>query len=266
VAVPEVEVNGVRLFYEERGDGAPIGCIHGAGSSALVWDDAVGKLERLGRVIAWDRRGCARSERPDPYERTSVREHADDAAALLEAVGAGPAVLIGRSYGGTVATDVAIRHPERVRALVLLESDAPRELAPATAEWIDGLANRLQDVAKRDGVDAVGEALITAVAGQAAWDSWPGELQRVLTGNGPAILAEVSGEWWVDADADALGSIEAPVLIVAAEDSPPELSQPAEALTKAIPTARITHVAGGHLIDPASPDVLAFVEEVLARR
>ena len=81
-------------------------------------------------MIAYDRRGCARSERPEPYERTSIAEHADDAAALLDALAAAPAVVIGRSYGATVATDLALRHPDRVRALVLLEGDASREQAP----------------------------------------------------------------------------------------------------------------------------------------
>jgi esterase len=83
--MPEQVVNGVRLHYEERGEGAPILCIHGAGSSALVWADAAEKLAGIGRVIAYDRRGCARSERPEPYERTSVAEQADDAVALLDA-------------------------------------------------------------------------------------------------------------------------------------------------------------------------------------
>jgi pimeloyl-ACP methyl ester carboxylesterase len=62
-----------------------------------------------------------------------VSEHADDAAALLDALDAAPAVIIGRSYGGTVALDLAIRHPDKVRAIAVLEGDAPRELAPATA-------------------------------------------------------------------------------------------------------------------------------------
>ena len=97
------------LYYEEHGSGAPILCIHGAGSSALMWAEAVEKLARLGRVIAYDRRGCSRSERPEPYERTRVADHADDAAGLLDALDAAPAVVIGRSYGGTVAMDLALR-------------------------------------------------------------------------------------------------------------------------------------------------------------
>ena len=59
-----LSVNGVRLHYEESGAGAPILCIHGGGSSALVWTGTAEGLARLGRVIAYDRRGCGRSERP----------------------------------------------------------------------------------------------------------------------------------------------------------------------------------------------------------
>ena len=51
-----LSVNGIRLHYEESGAGAPILCIHGGGSSALVWSDASERLARLGRVIAYDRR------------------------------------------------------------------------------------------------------------------------------------------------------------------------------------------------------------------
>src|SRR5688572_18618274 len=197
-------VNGIRLYCRERGNGAPILCIHGAGGTALAWADAVDKLARLGRVIAYDRRGCARSERPQPYERTSVGEHADDAAALLDALAAVPAIVVGRSYGGTVATDLALRYPDHVRALVLLEPDAPRELAPAVAAWVDALADRLRDTATREGLDAVAEAPNCEVGGNRAWRSDPHVIRQPLTGNGAAILAELAGEWWLQADVAAL--------------------------------------------------------------
>jgi esterase len=259
-------VNGVRLYYEEHGSGAPILCIHGAGSSALVWSDAVQELARLGRVISYDRRGCTRSERPQPYERTSVAEHADDAAALLDALAPEPAVVIGRSYGGTVAADLALRYPDRVRALVLLEGDAPRELAPATAEWVDALADHLREVAEQAGVDAVAGALITEVLGEGAWLAFPDELRRLLTQNGPAILAELQGEWWLQAYAAALATIYQPALLVAATDSRPELREPTVAMAQALPNPRTALVSGGHLINPAAPEVLTFIEEVLAGR
>jgi pimeloyl-ACP methyl ester carboxylesterase len=258
-------INGVRLYYEEHGTGAPILCIHGAGSTALAWSDAVSKLARLGRVIAYDRRGCARSERPAHYERTSIAEHADDAAALLDALTAAPAVVIGRSYGATVATDLALRHPDRVRALVLLEGDASREQAPAVAAWVDRLTDRLLGVAAREGVDAVAKALITEVADESAWLAFPDEIRRLLESNGPAILAELQGEWWLNADASALATIRQPTVLIAAADSPPEFHEPVNALAAAMPNARTALVGGGHLIDPAAPEVLAFIEEVLGQ-
>ena len=256
-------INGVDLYYEERGSGAPIVCIHGAGSTALAWSNAVETLAELGRVIAYDRRGCGRSGRPEPYERTSIAEQADDTAALLDALAAMPAVVVGRSYGGTMAIDLALRYPDRVRALVLLEPDAPRELAPGAVEWMEALCDRLREVAAGDGVDAVAEALIGAVAGEDAWRSFPDEIRRTLTGNGPAILAEIEGEWWLDASAPQLAEIEQPALFLLAADSPPKFHQGPQAMADAMPNARILEVEGGHLIDPAHPWVLEFVEEVL---
>ena len=261
----EQRVNGVDLYYEDHGDGAPVALVHGCGGSALGFADAVTELAKLGRVIAYDRRGCARSERPEPYERTSVAEHTADVAALLAALEATPAIVIGRSYGGTIAADLALRYPDRVRALVMLEPDAPRELAPKAAEWIDALAERLREVAARAGIDAVGEALITAVAGEAAWRSFPDQWQRVLTQNGPAILAELAGEWWLEANEAALATITQPTLLVAAADSPPEFHDPIDVFAGALPNAQTARVGGDHIIDPAAPQVIAFVKEVLER-
>jgi esterase len=258
--VPEAHVNGIRLYYDERGSGPPILCIHGAGTSAQLWVEAVEKLAQLGRAIAYDRRGYGRSERPEPGERVNVAEHAHDAAALLDALDATPAVVVARSYRGEVATDLALRYPDRVRALVLLEA-APVELLPFSAEWTRGFRDRLGEVAAESGEDAIGEELIRELEGEGAWDSLPDEVRRVFTHNGPAVLADLKGEW-LNADAAALAAIEQPALLIAATDSPPEFREPNEAMADALPNARSALVAGGHLIDPAAAEVLAFIEEV----
>lgn len=262
--MPRARVNGIELHYEERGEGGSILCIHGAGSSALVWEPALEELGQLGRVIAYDRRGCARSVRPQPYEHTTVAEQADDAAALLDSLDAGPAVVVARSYGGAVATDLALRHPRQVRALALLEGDA-LGLSSRALEWTRGMRARLREVAERQGVEEVAAALIAEVADMDTWQGFPEEVRQVLSANGPALLAELH---YVDEplpDADAIAAIAVPALLVAASESPPEQHEMTAAMAAALPNARTVTVGGGHLVDPAAPEVLAFVAEALGR-
>ena len=259
--VSEIRVNGVSLYYEEHGNGEPILCLHGAGSSAAVWSDAVAELATRGRTIAYDRRGYSRSERPEPYA-TSVHEQADDAAALIDALATAPAIVIGRSYGGAVAIDLALRYPDRARALALLEADAPSFSETAT-RWIADVTEEVLAAAERD-MDTVGEAVIHAVAGPGAWEGLPESMQETLTGNGPAIVAEVRGGY-PDLSEGQLATIDQPTLLVAARESlQAGFDEVTSAMAAAMPSATVEWVEGGHLVDPAHPVVLAFVDEVLA--
>ena len=134
-----------------------------------------------------------------------------------------------------MAIDLALRHPDRVRALILLEGDA-LGLSPAAMEWTKAVRDRLRDVAAQRGVDAVYEALIGEVLGDGAWDSFPDELRGILTDNGPALLAELH---YVDEDmpdAAAFATIDQPTLLVAASESPPEQRDMTEAMAGVLPT------------------------------
>jgi esterase len=255
----ELHVNGVQLYYEAHGQGPPILCVHATGGSALMWGTAVPELARLGRVIVYDRRGCTRSQRPDPYDKTSVAEHTDDAAALLEALGAAPAAVVGRSYGGEIATDLALRYPERVRALVLLEG-ASLNLSAEAAAWEASLRQRVRAAATENPA-TVGESFIRAVLGDAAWEGFPAPVKQMFADNGPAILAEVTGGR-LGVDRAALASIDKPTLLVAAASSPEAFRQVTDAMATAIPNGRKFIVEGGHLINPADPAVLRFLEEL----
>jgi esterase len=258
--VAEALVNGVRLYYEEHGRGAPILCIHGTSSSARVWRRAaVDQLARLGRVIVYDRRGCTRSERPEPYT-TSVAEHARDAAALLEALQAVPAVVVGRSYGGETALELALQRPEVVRGLVLLEA-AALSLDDEAARWARQLQDEVEAATAHD-PSSVAETFLRRVAGDDQWESFPDSLKRMFTDNSPAILAELRGPA-LERTAAELARMDVPTLLVAAQESPPMFRQVTELMAAAIPRARVVHVPGGHLIDPGESDVLAFVTEIL---
>jgi pimeloyl-ACP methyl ester carboxylesterase len=255
-----VRVNGVELYYEERGAGEPIVCIHGTSGSAAVWVDAVDELAKHGRTISYDRRGCFRSERPEPYV-TDVHEHADDAAAFIDALDAAPAIVIGRSYGGETAIDLALRYPDRVRALALLEAALLSMSEPAT-RWASGLAERVFAAAEED-ESTVAETFLRVVVGDEAWEAFPEPAKKMFTGNGPAILAELRGGF-LDIDTDLLGTISQPTLLVAGTDSPPAFAEVANLMAAAMPSARVEWVEGGHFINPAHPAVLRFVDDVLA--
>jgi pimeloyl-ACP methyl ester carboxylesterase len=256
----EIHVNGVRLYYEEHGSGEPVLCIHGTGSSSLLWEDPAAELGKRGRAIVYDRRGFGRSERPEPLVM-DVHLHADDAAALLDALDAAPAVVIGRSQGGEIAVDLALRYPERVRALALLEGGG-LALSPELVRWVAGLDERIFAAAAAD-PGTVGETRLRRVVGDDGWEALPEPVRDVFTANGPAIVAEGG---FLEVTAEQLATIERPTLLVAGRDSPPGFAEATGIVASAIPGAEVEWVEGGHLIDPAHPAVLRFVDEVLALR
>ena len=255
-----IRANGVSLYYEEHGAGEPIVCIHGTGSSAVMWAGALDELATRGRTIAYDRRGSFRSERPGRYA-TDVHQQADDAAALIAALDAAPAIVIGRSYGGEIAVDLALRYPDRVRALALLEGGG-LSLSEPGMQWLAKLAKRVLAAAELD-MSTAGESLLRGVLGDAGWEGLPEPAKQMFTANGPAIVAELRGGL-LDVNADQLRGIAQPTLLVAGKDSPPALAEVTTLMAAALPSARVEWVEGGHLINPAHPAVLAFIDEVLA--
>jgi pimeloyl-ACP methyl ester carboxylesterase len=260
--MPEVQVNGIYLYYEQHGEGAQVLCIHGTSSSAIVWEDAVKELAGRGRCIVYDRRGSFRSERPEPYETTDVSDHADDAATLLDALSATPAVVIGRSYGGEVALDLARRYPDKVTALALLEP-AMLSLDTEATAWGQEHFDQVLEAGARD-VSSVAEVFLRDVVGDDAWESFPTRLKEMFIGNGPAILAELKGRW-LELTAQELAAIDQPTLIVSAKDSPEAFRRVDAVLAEALPNSETLLIEGGHLINPAHPSVLEFVDGFVAR-
>jgi pimeloyl-ACP methyl ester carboxylesterase len=261
--MPYTQLPDARLYVEEHGDGPPLLLIHGTGSDADVWGSAIDDLSRLCRVISYDRRGFSRSAWPDLPPRTTPVPHAHDAVALLEALDASPAVIIGRSYGGNVALELALRYPDYVKALVLLEGGG-EALSPEVQTFIEELLARVRAAVAAGGLEAVGEALMRVVLGDDGYEAMPDERKQRTRDNGATILAELEGFFDVQPGPEQLRRIACPVLVVSATTSPPALQRCNETLVAALPDARLATVGGGHLIIPADEQVVDFIREVRA--
>jgi pimeloyl-ACP methyl ester carboxylesterase len=111
--------DGVRIAYQPAGpeDAPPLLLLAGQANNHHWWDAVRGDFHPLRRTITLDWRGTGDSDGPD--EEYGTEQFAGDAVAVLDALGVARADVYGTSMGGRVAQWIAIRHPERVRALVL---------------------------------------------------------------------------------------------------------------------------------------------------
>ncbi|WP_120519527.1 alpha/beta fold hydrolase [Arthrobacter celericrescens] len=264
--MPRLSVNGVDLYYEEQGEGIPILGLHGTPSSALMWAEAAKELALHGRCIIYDRRGFYRSAPDVPFTTLDLVDHVDDAAGVLAALHAGPAIVIGRSTGGLVAVELARRFPDKVTALVLLEP-ALFTVDPDADVWARSLRLRvLERCADKPGLLA--ETVIREALGDASWQMLPEELQQMFAATSDAVLAELKGhhmdlsEDALELDEDEFAGILKPTLIVSAEDSPEACRLVNSRLSGALPLTRTVLVPGGHLINPAHPAILDFVDRI----
>ncbi|HZU84799.1 MAG TPA: alpha/beta fold hydrolase [Polyangiaceae bacterium] len=117
-----------RWFYEERGEGAAerpvVALLHGLLFDGGMFRAQVEPLAAFARVLVFDGPGHGKSEVPPPF---TLEDHADALMDAFDALDVRAAALVGLSWGGMVAMRVALRHPERVRALALLDTSAELE-------------------------------------------------------------------------------------------------------------------------------------------
>ena len=116
-----IEANGVSLAYEESGSGEAVVLVHGGVADHRIWQTQRLALGEEFRAIAYSCRYHWPNQPAAPAAEQSVEEHVEDLLALVTALGAAPAHLVGNSFGGLLCLLAAIRAPERVRSLMLLE-------------------------------------------------------------------------------------------------------------------------------------------------
>lgn len=140
VAAEFADIHGLKLYYEVHGTNGgqpPLVLLHGGGSSIdTSFPRVVRELARGRRVIAFDQQGHGRTtdvpDRPFTFEQS-----ADDAAALLRHLGIARADFFGYSNGGSIALQIAIRHPKLVRRLIV--ASAPISRAGLPPGFFDGM-------------------------------------------------------------------------------------------------------------------------------
>jgi pimeloyl-ACP methyl ester carboxylesterase len=207
--MPFAEVNGQRLYYEDEGNGPPVLFSHGYLMDRSMFDPQIAALSREFRCITWDERGFGQTESDGkPF---SYWDSASDALGLLSSLGIERAVLAGMSQGGFLSLRAALAAPERVKALVLIDTQSGVE-DPNTVDAYRGMF----EMWVSSGSDTVAPAVAQIILGPGADDEgWIAKWRAI-----PVESMRPAFDCLMDRDdvTDRLSEVACPALVVHGED------------------------------------------------
>jgi 3-oxoadipate enol-lactonase len=263
--MPSATLNGLTFHFERAGSGPPLLFISGTGGDLRVQPNVFASpLHRTFDLLAYDQRGLGRTDKPDiPY---AMADYADDAAALLDHVGWDDALVLGVSFGGMVAQELALRHPSRVKRLVLACTSPGGE---------GGASYPFHEIEHLKGEDRARFLLpISDTRRDAAWaaanaaeyeklvelgsaDPFAGEPGRA-EGAHRQLEARAAHDTW-----DRLPQIACPTMVAAGRYDGIALPATQEKMAARIPGAELRFFEGGHLFmlqdREAYPAMIAFL-------
>jgi 3-oxoadipate enol-lactonase len=264
--MPIAKVAGIDIYYERSGQGPRLLFISGTGSDLRIKPNVMdGPFPQHFDTLAYDQRGLGRTSKPDqPY---SMADYADDALGLMATIGWGSALVVGVSFGGMVAQELAIRHPHVVEGLVLActspggEGGASYPLhtlqhmsREERARHMIGISDTTRDAAWAKANPALYEQLVAL----AAADPYTDELGHA-TGLRRQLEARAAHDTW-----DRLKDIRCPTLICAGRTDGIALPQTQEKMRKRIKGAALRFFNGGHLFmlqdREALPAMIGFLK------
>jgi 3-oxoadipate enol-lactonase len=245
-----VHVNGIDIHYERAGAGPPLLFISGTGGDLRAKPNVFdGPGPKSFDLLAYDQRGLGRSEKPDvPY---SMADYADDAAGLIDAIGWGEALVVGVSFGGMVAQELVLRHPDKVRRLVLACTSPGGEGGASypfhdiqhlegeeRARFLMPISDTRRDAAWAAANPARHEEFVRMASVTPPWADEPGRAM----GARRQLEARALHDTW-----DRLPQITRPVMIAAGKYDGVALPAAQERMAARIPGAELAWFDGGHL-------------------
>jgi pimeloyl-ACP methyl ester carboxylesterase len=252
-------VNGVRIAFQDSGNGEPLVLVHGSWGSHHNWDPVVPGLAERFRVVSYDRRGHSESARMEG--QGTFAEDVADLAALVEALDAAPAWVVGSSVGAVVTLRLAAERPDLLRGAIVHEPPLRALLSEGGA---DGpLLVVLELIRAGDHVGAAERFVDDVALGPGAWAQLPEPMRATMADNAPTYLDEELAPDSRTVDEAALARYAGPVLVTSGGKSPPIFGPVVQHLARLLPQAHCVEYAGaGHLPHVTHPE--AFVREVMA--
>ena len=248
--------DGIRIYYEEHGHGRPVLLAYGIGGNAGMWEPNIKALSAGHRLILWEPRGHARSDSPENPQKVTFSHWVWDLHDLMDHLELGHAVVGGLSLGAGIATRFTLDHPERVRALLIIDSSS----ASGLPLGVDNVVMRAKsiEVTLKGGMDAMAEFAIATnpnVAGRIKLDPSARkemfDFYRMLTPIGYANALRALLQ--MDYITDRLGEITVPTLLVCGDEDPS--LAPMREIQKRIPHARFALLSlAGHFANRDQPE------------
>jgi pimeloyl-ACP methyl ester carboxylesterase len=251
--MPKLDRDGVEIHYETHGQGPPLLLSHGYSATSQMWAGQVEALSRRFRLIVWDMRGHGRSDYPEDLAAYSEAATVGDMAAILDAVGAKRAIVGGLSLGGYMSLAFNLAHPDRVRALLIIDTGPGYRNDEAREGWN---RNALRTAERYES-----EGLGRLAAGTPE--------MRTSTHRSAEGLARAARGMLTQKDARVMASlptIAAPSLVVVGADDAPFLAA-SDYMAAKIPGARKVVIPGaGHAANIDQPAafnaaILEFLRE-----
>jgi pimeloyl-ACP methyl ester carboxylesterase len=226
--MPTTEGAGVELAYDQTaGDGPAAVLVHGMAADRAVWDGPVPGA----RTITYDRRGYGGSGAPEPYERTTVAEQAEDLVALLRAAGAAAVVAAGVDFGALVVLDVLLRHPGVLRAAVLAGPPV-FQLVPSALEPLAAERFALEEALRAGGRERAVEQWLELRGG--ATEQRLARARRDTAG----FFADYGGQATLALTRRDLRGLDVPVVVLDPPGAPAHVRGAGDAVAALIPEAR----------------------------